>query len=306
MHRLACGVIATVLATPALALDFGNGFSLVGEIGLENVDTDSGGNGFGFADLTASWRSRGDGGLGFGADVTLEAVRLFNTGDNLSVFWGGLVLTTGFGEITVGAPRPILVDFLATPDLAGSSIVEFDFSEGKIGPSLTAAQLLVTGKEIDFYGVSLKGSAGALDYGVGLHQIDAGSGDINVLELGARYRIDRLILTAGAELRDFSTVSGTQELWTVGALYEADRWSIGAQARQAQDPGSDSVTSLRVYGDYAVTEALTIGVQAVDAETLGDTVYGISAQYEVGMGFAGLGYLGGSTEALVANIGLRF
>jgi hypothetical protein len=51
-----CLATLLVTAAPAMALDFGNGFSLTGDVELEYYQTNSSDQSLAFADMTLSWR----------------------------------------------------------------------------------------------------------------------------------------------------------------------------------------------------------------------------------------------------------
>ena len=76
--------------------------------------------------------------------------------------------------------------------------------------------------------------------------------------------------------------------------------------------GGSDFSAPRLFGDYAVTDAPTIGAQVLNADIGGsdNTVYGVSAEYGFGSGgFAQIGAVGtgdsGGSE-YNASVGLRF
>jgi len=226
-------------------------------------------------------------------------------GDDYTTFWGGLVLTTSFGEVTLGRPRPLLDTLSLTPDVGAVRI--YDLELGAITGSFLAAQAQFdTG--IDVYGVSLKGTSGAFSYGAALHHVDAGSDTAEVLELTGGFDAGDARVYGGYEMLD----DGSDNLrkLILGARYGADRWAIGAELANFRS-GSDDGTVYELYGEYEVTEGLAIGAQYKNYDDLfGDSLYGVSGIYSMGSGgFAELGYadISGASDGIVsASIGFRF
>lgn len=298
--------LATGLAAPAaFALDFGNGFTLTGDVELEYISPDGGDDvTFGFTDLTLGWRSQGGGAVGLGFDLSLVSFHDLDDGQDESAFWGGLVLTTAFGDVTIGTPRPLLDQLPKTPDIGAARALDLEL--GLFSGSYLAYFNLFD-SSLNVYGVSLKGSSGAFSYGAAVHRAESGGDKADVIELAIGYELDATELYAAFEQFDAGPVD-LQKL-IVGARYSAERWSIGAEASNLDAPGT-SVSTVKLYGDYKVTDALTIGAQALEiSEGGGERIYGLSGEYGFGSGgFAELGYfdVDGSGDAVTASIGYRF
>lgn len=301
----AIAALLTGFAGPAFALDFGNGFSLGGDVELEYLTDGSGDDeSFGFADVTLGWRSQGGGTVGFGFDLTANTLAILDDGDSFTAYWGGLVLTTSIGEITVGNPRPLLTTMIDTPEIGGAGVYDLEFSS-VTGSTLDFVALI---SDPDIYGISFRGGAGALTYGVSYHSVEGP--DVDAVELGANYTFGNTLIQGGVELIDTPTTSLEKVL--LGATQSYDRWSVGAMLGNSSQ-GSETLTSLQVFGDYDVTDALTLGAQllAVDSEGGSETYYGLTGEYGFGSGgFAQLGLLdndSGSGDALYnASLGFRF
>jgi hypothetical protein len=304
----ALALLTTALTAPsAFAYDFGNGFSLMGDVELEYVDSTGSGSSstFGFADMTLGWRSQAGGAIGFGFDLTGVAASDIDDGETYSAFWGGLVLTTAFGEVTVGRPRPLLDTLSPAPDVGALKIYELEL--GMISGSFLASEALF-GSDLDIYGISLKGSSGAFSYGAAVHQVDTGSNTADIVELTGGYDAGAVRVYGGLEMLD----DGSDEFrkLILGARYGADRWAIGAELANFTAGPSDG-TVYELYGEYEVIEGLAIGAQYLNYDDfIGESLYGISGIYSMGSGgFAELGYtdVTGPSDGIVsASIGFRF
>jgi hypothetical protein len=306
ISRATAVAVATGLATTSVqALDFGNGFTLTGDVELEYVSPDGGDDStFGFTDLTLGWRSQGGGAVGVGFDLSLVSFHDLDSEFDESVFWGGLVLTTAYGDVTIGSPRPLLDQLPKTPDIGAARVLDLEL--GFLSGS-TLAYFKLLDSDIDVYGISFKGASGAFNYGAAVHQADQGGDNADVIELVVGYTLDQVELYAAFENLD----SGATDFqkFIVGGRYSADRWSVGAEATDFDVSGS-SVSTFKLFADYNVTEALAIGAQALEISDGGNQrVYGLTGEYGFGSGgFAELGYfdVDGSGDAVTASIGYRF
>jgi hypothetical protein len=304
--RATAAALATGLATTAVqALDFGNGFSLTGDVELEYLSPDGGEDTtFGFTDLTLGWRSQGGGAVGVGFDLSVVSYHDFDSDFDESVFWGGLVLTTAFGDVTVGSPRPLLDLLPKTPDIGGARVLDLEL--GFLTGS-TLAYFKLLDSDVDVYGISFKGESGAFNYGAAVHQADGVGDKADVIELVVGYSLDQAELYAAFEKLD----DGSTDLqkFIVGGRYTAERWSVGAEATDFDASGS-SVSTFKLFADFNVTDALTVGAQALEISQDGSQrIYGLTGEYGFGTGgFAELGYFDadGSSDAVTASIGYRF
>lgn len=300
---------AALAPVPAAALDFGNGFSLTGDVELEYVSPENSDDiPAGFTDLTLSWRNAGSGGLGFGVDLAVESVHDLDEGDDASAVWLGLVLGTSFGEFSVGRPRPLHDTMFDTPDIGATKLLDYElvfFRE-----SLMSSLVLLADGTVNPYGLTYLGQSGGFTYGAGLHRVEDGSESIDFVELVAKYQMGATEVYGGIELADGD--GGDLDKYIIGGSYDADRWLVGAQVLHFSEGPSDA-TSIKLYGEYEVTEALAIGLQVQDIDEFGDgTIYGISGSYSFGSGgFAELGFVSfdtdsGSSDAASASVGFRF
>jgi Gram-negative porin len=301
----AIAALLTGFASPSIALDFGNGFSVTGDVELEYLTeggSDDSANGF--ADVTLGWRSQAGGAIGFGFDLTVNTIQQLDEGDGFTSYWGGLVLTTGVGEVTVGNPRPLLKTMINSPDVGAARLYDLEFS------TITGStmELVALTNDENLYGISFKGGAGALTYGASYHSVEGEN--IDIVELAANYTVGNTLIQGGLELIDTPTASLEKVL--IGATQSYDRWSAGAIVGRVSQ-GSEDVNSLKIFGDYNVTDALTVGAQVLTINGGGDseTYYGVSGEYGFGPGgFANLGLLdsdnNGGDAVYNASVGFRF
>ncbi len=291
-------------STSALALDLGNGFSILGDVELEYLTDGDDDASFAFTDVTLGWRSQGGGQIGFGFDVTLQDFRDLDGGGDANAVWGALVLTTGVG----GRPQPVLERFFQVPQIGGTRYTDLLFgSFGGLSGSFLAQVAL--SEEAEFVGLTFKGGSSGLTYGAGLHRIDSTPSDVDAIELAVSYQIGATELFGGFERLE---VPGENlDRLQIGARYTADRWSVGAHHQALNFSVTDfAVTTL--FADYSVTEAFTLGVQAQHLSLGPENAdfFGLSGEYSFGTGgFAQLGYLS-ADEALddlfSASVGYRF
>jgi hypothetical protein len=302
----AVAAVAVCLGGPALALDFGNGFSLVGDVELEYVSASGADQTYGYADLTLGWRSQGSGAVGFGFDLAFVGVEASDSNDSINAFWGGLVLTTSFGEFTVGNPRPLLKTMIVSPIVGGVGIFDRELA---LLTGSTLDVLVLISSDVDSYGVSFKGGSGDLSYGASYHKLEQGSFSADVVELAMTYQLGKTLIQGGAEFIDADSTNRQKLL--LGATYVEDRWSVGALLTSSAQ-GSSDINSLKLWGDYSIAEAFTIGAQVQTLDTSSSqTFYGLTGEYGFGSGgFAELGMfdsdVSGSDTVYQASIGYRF
>lgn len=300
---------AVLLAAPTFALDFGNGFSITGEVELEYLTDFDEDTSAAYGDVTLSWRSQGNGSLGFGFDLNPVAIAFLESGNSFSTLWGGLVMTTSLGDFTIGSPRPLFDSLSHAPVLAEARLIDLGFGQFT-GSSLATARLL-SGSNVDSYGVSFKGATGDLSYGAAYHVVDVSPSDVKFLELTVGYRMGATEIYGGVERTEPSSGADATTRTLLGAEYEADRWSAGLEAIHSSSGGT-SATVFSLFGGYEVSENLSITALATDLSDVGapGTLYGIGAEYRFGSGgFAQLGYAGGNgfgEDIATVSLGFRF
>jgi hypothetical protein len=296
---------AALAPLPVVALDFGNGFSLVGDVELEYVTSDGDDATFAIVDLTLGWRSQGGGALGFGFDLTAIAFENLDSNDGVDRLWGGLVLTTGFGDFTIGSPRPLFDTLSPAPEIGLNRAIDLELSAVE-GPTLGIAALV--SDDLDIYGISFRGEQGGFTYGAAVHQADD-EDDTRIVELVGSYSFGAPRVYGGVELidGDFSI-----DRLLFGGVYETDVWSVGAEFGRVSFFG-DSIDIVQIFGDYEVIDGLTIGGQFKQISVGPDEaqIFGLSGEYSFGTGgFAHLGVTSVNDifdqDFVNASVGFRF
>lgn len=306
MRLLGSAAVAAVAisALPAAALDFGSGFSLVGEVELEYFKPNGGSSTYlGNTDLTLSWRSQG-GNLNFGLDASVVGFHDLDTGEDTSALWYAIVLGTSYGEFAIGNPRPLHDAMFDTPDIGGSRLASLEFSG--LAKSFLGTAVLSEDGGLNSYGVNFKGGSNGLTFGGGLYRIEEGSDSAEIVEVVAQYEMNGTTVYGGYEIVDLD--SSTFRKLMLGGKYDADRWMVGAQyANLSEGPFDVEIT--QIYGDYEVLDGLSIGAQVMDIRSPVSTkIYGVSGTYGFGSGFAelGLGDVENGSSFGTASVGFRF
>ncbi len=292
------------LSSPALALDFGNGFSLTGEVELEAIDFGADSDSALWVDVTLGWRSQGGAAIGFGVDLGIDGFHNIDGGDQREVFWGGLVLTTAAGDLTVGAARPVLLDLFDLPKLGGSTLVDLEL-RSLTGP---LAKAFAVGSDEQLYGVSFRGISGDLSYAVSYHEPE--TAPISFLQAGVTYQIGNSLLKAGIEQVEIGGLDFT--LLSLGGTHDFERFSLGLHLSEIVE-GPGDLSSVQIFGAYQITDALIVEamVQDVDSSSASFQGYGLTGEYGFGGGYARLGVaevdgLGTDDTVLDAAVGFRF
>lgn len=306
MTRATLAALLLTAASPALAFDLGNGLSLTGEVELEHgrgEESDS----FLHGDATLSWRNGGAGALGFGLDLTVESIFVLGDNEDITSYWGGVVLTTGVGEITLGAARPVIDTVYSFPDFGTLSIFNVGFPP--IARSFTTFFAAI--EEDIVVGVSLEGSAGALTYGASIHELNTFSGTAHSSQIAVTYAMGDTTLMGGFETVSVSGMGGSVSTYRIAALHRMDRLTLGAELSSQDADMSPSTNFGLLYGGYDVSEALTVrgNIGVVDEISGSDTIWNLGAEYRFGNGGflqGGVTSLGDSDEIYDVGIGFRF
>lgn len=286
-------------ASPALALDFGNGFYTTGEFELEYLDgAGFSGETFAYGEADIGWEQEGG---GFGAFIGFDTFALEEQEE--TAFYGALSYSGSFGKVQIGAPRPALDDYLETPDLGGSALFDLELSQlsGSIIP------VLYLGSDTDApLGLRYDGSFGAAKIGASYHNID--ELDADVLDVAVNYQLGQVELRAGAEHINAESVSETS--YFLGA--EGDFGQFSAGLLYGDIGLSGGVNSLQVYGVYRPIEGLDVTATFLSLDSGGSNqdVYGLAANYTFYQGvYAEVGFLDGdlsSDQIWNASLGVKF
>lgn len=306
MHLKTTAALAALIggfsAASATALDFGPGFTLTGDIELEYLVSDGDDQTVGLTDLTLSWRSQSGGGLGFGFDLGVQSFHDFDDNSNPSILWGGLVLTTGFGEVTVGNPQPFLDTIADRPAIGGIDAYQVELG---LFTGSSLSYFLLTAPSLDSYGVSFAGSSGDLSYGVALHRVEQGSDNAEVYSAMLAYSFGGTRVYAAFE--DLREGGDSYRKIMLGGEYDAETFRLGANVTDLTI-GATSEQTTELYAEYNVTDSFVLGAQVFDFASV-TTLYGISGTYGFAQGgFAELGYAtdDDGDDVVSASIGWKF
>lgn len=292
MTRILLPAILALTALPAAAQD-GNGLSFGGEVKLEYLDADSGFWAFD-GDVGMSWRS---GGL-LGFDAALDTTYL-DSGDDFTNLWAALVLSTGAGEFSVGAPRPLVETMRVMPRFSTSRVLDLEtgFLRGPITSIASGNDNGVTP------GVTWKQTQGNLTFGAGYHHLNDG-GNTDIVEGIMRYESGATTFFISGE---YANAPGTNfSLMQIGAFHDADRYDLGAALAQLDT--SDKTNSLRLYGSFDVMPSLTLRGDALLVQDASD-IYSLSATYSMSNGLfveGGGTKANGSDEIYDIGVGYKF
>ena len=304
MTRTALAALLLSVASPAAAVDLGNGLSLTGEVELEHGRAEIS-ESFLRGDVTLGWRNAGTEALGFGFDLNVVAINPTGGTDDVTMYWGGLVLSTGFGEITLGGARPVLDDVYDFPDFSKLSLYEIG-----VPPFAESYTTFFTALQDEFTpGVSLVGSSGALGYGLSLHEVESFTGSVRSTQLALTYATGDTTFLGGFETLSLST--GSLSNFRLGVVQRMEAITLGAEVGSLQGTGTPDVTTARLHGAYDVTDALTVGANLGYVEDVGgsDTLWSANAEYRFGNGGfieGGVTSLGTSDDIVDIGIGFRF
>lgn len=283
-------------ASPALALDFGNGFYATGEVELEYVDA-SGINGetvtYGKFDI--GYEQVGG---GFGGFIGIDALAFDD--EKETALYGALTYSGGFGKIQIGVPRPAVDDYIGTPDLGGS--VLFDLELSQLGGSILPILYLTSTLDAPV-GLRYDGSFGAAKVGLSYHSVE----EADVVDLGVNYQLGKVLLRGGAE--HISSGSESQTSYFVGAEGELGPVVAGVLFSDINSIGT--AQSTQVYATYSPIEALDLTATYLSLSGGSNLeVYGLAANYTFAQGvYVEAGYLDANAfggEIYSASLGVKF
>ena len=293
MTRLLLPAILALSSLPAAAQEAGTGLSFGGEVKLEYLNAASDFWAFD-GDIGMSWRS---GGL-LGFDASVDTTYL-DDGSDFTNVWGALVLSTGAGEFAVGAPRPIVDSLDPMPRFSSSRVL--DLQTGFLrGPITSLASSVDNGLTP---GITWKQETGSLTFGAGYHHLNDGN-NIDILEGAMRYQAGATTFFITGEFAE--TEGPNVTLLQIGAFHDADRFDLGAAFSQVNT--SDTTHSVRVYGGFDLTDALTLRGDALMIQDASD-IYSLSATYSLQSGLfveGGGSKITGGREIYDIGVGFKF
>jgi len=294
----AAAALATGLAAPAaLALDFGDGFYTNGEFVLEYLDG-SGFSGelFGYGEVDIGYEQAGG---GFGVFVGFDAFNSDNESE--SAIYGAISYSGDFGKLQFGVPRSALTDYIDTPDIGGSKLLDLEL--GALTDSIFPVFYLVGSLETPV-GLRYDGTFGAVGVGVSYHNFDDG----DLVNLAANYRVGQFELRGGLEHIEADSVS--ESSYFIGV--EGEFGPIAAGLLYSNVNTITEIDSVKLYATYSPIEALDLTGTYLSLDSGGPSgnLYGFAAQYTFGPGvYVEGGYLDGDAfgdEIFNASLGVKF
>jgi|GEM_PF-1548235 len=266
---------AAAASTGALAQSLPEGVTARGTIELEYVHSTGGfDEQVAYGDLDLSYRTPdGAGALGFGFDLGLTA--LATTGGRDSAIYAAAVLTTLWGDYSIGIPRTAFDQQINLPPVVGSRLIDAEFAIGGGSRDFLSSAYLFGSSHI--YGLRYDGSFGALGLSASLH--DSEDLDGYTFQLAGTYGLGNgATLLAGYERVDTSG-AGTLQSLLLGATLDRNRLDGGLILGHTSAPFGD--TSLaRGYIGYDVTQQLNLRGELLYRDgTSSQTFYGVGAEF---------------------------
>lgn len=307
MQHLGSAATAALLALAASAhaYDFGNGLSIVGEVELQHLSDGTDSKSFLAGDVTLAWRYAGDSGLGFGFDLTVDSLYQVSGDQDFTAYWGGLVLTTSLGEITIGAAHPVIETVYRFPKLGTSKLADLQLLS--VGGPLVSFLTLINDDVTP--GLSLAGATGALSHGVSLHELDTPGGDVRSSQIALGYDMANTRFLGGFEVIGLSG-GNSISIYKLAVLHQMDALTLGAEISAAEGSLTGTESFGCVHAAYDVTEALTVSANygQVDGPGTSDELWSLSAEYRFGNGgFVQAGSTNlGEDDFWDVGIGFRF
>jgi hypothetical protein len=291
---------ALLMATtslPALALEFGNGFSATGEFELEYFDSSGGGSGetLGYATADIGYQQPAG---GFGGFIGFDAIAI--DGDQEIAVYGALSYSGGFGKLQFGVPRPANDDYLDTPNLGGLRYFELLF--GNFANSVITREYLLSDTDVPV-GLRYDGVFGATKVGASYHRIE----DTDVFDIAVNHQIGNTVLRAGIE--HLSDSAGDATTFSLGAEAVFGPVNAGVLFTDADDISGQRAAQLYAVYSPITNLNLTGTYWAVNSGGSTDSLYGLAADYTFGQGAyveGGIADGSGSDAIYNVSLGLKF
>lgn len=308
MTRFVSAAVATIacLACPAAALDLGNGFSIIGEVELEYTKGETNSASIINTDITLRWRSEGSAAISFGFDAAIESLYVYEDSEDNTLFWGGVVMTTGFGDLTVGAARPVAETVYDFPDFGSASVNRFLLFPA----TRTGITFFATIADEQVAGVSLVGASGNLGYGISLHELSTAGNEVRSSQLALTFQAGNTMVMGGFETLAVSGSATDATTYRVGVLHDFGTLELGAEyaALEASTGSTQRVT--RLHAAYEVFQDVTLRADLgkFNGSGTSENLWALGAEYRFGNG----GFVqGGATsvgdeETWDVGLGFRF
>lgn len=294
-YALPAALCASV-ALPAAAQSVADGVYTKGFVELEYFNGSGSSETLGYANADFGIVPSA-GGLGF--DIGVEAVSI--DGSNEAAIYGALSYSGGFGKVSIGAPRPVIDDYVGVPALAGLEFFDIAYLSNFDGSIISQAYLL-SDSDVPL-GLRYDGAFGGTTVGAAYFSIEGA----DVLNLAANYSLGDATLRGAVEyVRDggngatsfFLGADQTFGQINAGVLYS----NLGV---------AGNADALQLYAKYKATDQLelTANMASVDPGGSSSTLYGLSADYNFSQGaYVQAGIADGSSASSVYNLslGLKF
>ncbi len=293
---MAVAVPQALVTMPAAAIELANGMTVTGDLqywssGSQSVDTQS----LGLAELALTWRAEQSGAVGFGADFELSAVKDIDGSSTVgdAQIWGAAVVSTSFGDLSLGKPRPQAGKVSPAPVMGNAAIIDRDLGLFGLssGSFLDIISVQSSGAAPSIYGAGFAGNRGALSYSIAIHRAEHDSYAIDASEITLAYKSGALHLYGTVENYDFGSRASFKTM--LGGNYALNKWNFGGEAI-ASDLSGDFSTRNMAYGTYAVNDALDLSMQVGLLYDSADTynIVGVNGAYDFGNGaYVSAGYL---------------
>ncbi len=295
LQSVTVAALATGLAaTSAFALDFGSGVSVTGTFELEYNDIESSGSdtlGYGEVDI-----SFGQPGGGFGGFVGFDAYTLDS--DSETAFYGALSYSGGFGTFQIGVPRNAMDDYIGTPEVGGSKLIDLQLSlvTGSVLP------VVYLGQDIDTpAGFRYDGAFGAVKVGFSYHSVD----DTDLMTAGMNYELGQVVLRTGIEHAEDSSAGATN--YFLGA--EGTFGAVKAGVLFSDVSILANAESAKFYAVYSPFDGLDLtGTYLTVDQGTNTDLFGVAGRYTFQQGvFVEAGALAGnSNDAYNLSLGVKF
>lgn len=312
MAVIAVAVPSIIATMPATAADLGNGVTVSGDFQYMFSRIDTGNDSFGLADIGLSWRADQSGAFGFGADFELSSAKDFDGSSTVSdtQIWGGAVVSTSFGELTLGNPRPRAGQISVAPILGNAGLHDRDLGlQGLSNVSfLDILSVQANGTSPSVYGAGFAGSSGALSYSIAMHRAENDVFLVDATEITLAYKSGAVHLYGAVETYDFGTTANRKSL--IGANYTLDAWELGVEQMSSDLSGFDA-SRVMAYGTFAVNESVDLSLQVGSINDSADVfnTVGVSGTYAFESGaYVSAGYLSAKNTTLdkAASLTLGF
>ena len=295
LQSVAIAALVAGLAAPSvLALDFGGGATVTGTFELEYSDfssSDSETLGYGEVDI-----SFGNPDGGFGGFVGFDAFVLDD--ESATAFYGALSFSGGFGKFQIGVPRTALDDYIGTPEVGGSKLVDLTLSAAT-GSLLPVVYL---GEDVKPpVGLRYDGSFGAAKVGFSYHSVE----DTDLVAVGVNYELGQMMVRAGLEHASDSGGSGTS--YFLGA--EGDFGAVRAGVMLADSEVLVDARTAKLYAVFTPFDGLDLtGTYIAIDQSSSSDIFGLGARYTFGQGiFVEAGALDGDfAEGYNLSVGVDF